>query len=213
MGSQPQVADVITVHPSYKRFSLSIFEIKVSRADFLSDIRTEKWKGYLPHCNRFYFAVAEGVATRSDIPQEAGLWIRKKSGWALEKNARPRNLEIPRETLLALIFARQHTTPHQKREMEIYDGLSEYRRHQFVKAVGHDLSEAWRNREKYSEYKEAYLWGLDQLKPGDAALQRLLEAKQYAPQYAPLFVEVVPCSTNPDIAIQEIKSIVNASDI
>ena len=50
-------ADLVIIRPSYKRFCVSVFEVKVSRADFLSDIRSEKWRGYLPHCNRFYFAL------------------------------------------------------------------------------------------------------------------------------------------------------------
>ena len=35
-------ADVITIKPSYRRFNLDIYEVKVQRSDFLEDIKSEK---------------------------------------------------------------------------------------------------------------------------------------------------------------------------
>ena len=49
-------ADVLTVKPSYTKFCVSIYECKVSRADFLADVNAGKWRSYLPFCHRLYFA-------------------------------------------------------------------------------------------------------------------------------------------------------------
>lgn len=108
-------ADLVVCRPSYSQFTLSVFEIKISRADFLSDIRSEKWRSYLPHCHRFYFAVAAGVATKDDIPAEAGFMVRGPKGWTTRKAAPPQSQEIPPQTLLSLIFAKQRRSTREKR--------------------------------------------------------------------------------------------------
>lgn len=101
------VADVLRVRPSYTRFCVDIYEVKVSRSDFLSDIRTGKWKNYLPHCHRFYFAIKSGIAKKEEIPKEAGLLIRGDKGWSTNKMAENRNITVPYDTLLSVIFYRQ----------------------------------------------------------------------------------------------------------
>ena len=101
-----QRADVIVVKPSYNKFRLTIYEVKATRSDFLSDIRTGKWKGYLDHCHRFYFAIQEGIASKNEIPKQAGLLVRDKKGWTVLKRAKSAIDEIPRETLLSLVFTK-----------------------------------------------------------------------------------------------------------
>lgn len=103
----PPRADVLGIKPSYTRFCVAIYEIKVSRPDFLSDIRSGKWRSYLPHCHRFYFATLPGVCSKDDIPAEAGWMVRSDKTWTTRKAAKPRPVEVPVETLQALIFARQ----------------------------------------------------------------------------------------------------------
>ena len=77
---------------------IAIVEIKLSVANFRSD---EKWPEYLPHCNRFYFAVAEAFPQEL-IPQSTGF------GGAVIRQANPqpmttslRNKEIRRFALYA----------------------------------------------------------------------------------------------------------------
>lgn len=98
-----QKADVLAVRPSYTRFCVDIFEVKRSRADFKQD---DKWPGYLPHCHRLYFAVEAGIAIPKDVPEECGLLVRGDKGWKAVKAARPREVDIPIETLLSVIFYR-----------------------------------------------------------------------------------------------------------
>lgn len=111
-----QRADVVTVKPSYKRFCLSMYEVKVSRSDFLSDIRSEKWMGYLGHCHRFYFACLSGVADAADIPDPAGLYVCGPNGWACRRGAKPLATEIPQETMMSLLFMRQRPTEQQRQD-------------------------------------------------------------------------------------------------
>lgn len=103
----PYKADVVRVRPSYTRFCVDIFEVKVKRADFLKEIRTAKWKGYLDHCHRFYFASLSGVIDKEEVPDECGLIVRGQRGWKIIKLAKKRDPEIPAETLLSLLFYKQ----------------------------------------------------------------------------------------------------------
>lgn len=120
-----QRADVVAVKPSYKRFCLSMYEVKVSRQDFLSDIRDGKWMGYLGHCHRFYFACLSGVADASEIPEPAGLYVRGPSGWTCRRGAKLLDTEIPRETMMSLLFMRQRPT-EQQRQDENWSAFARY---------------------------------------------------------------------------------------
>lgn len=70
----------------FRRFDCMIFnanklrlrgyEFKVDRQDFLNEIRTEKWKCYLPYCHTFSFVCPKGLVDKSEIPPKVGLlWI------------------------------------------------------------------------------------------------------------------------------------------
>src|SRR6476620_3078062 len=62
------------------RGNIVIVEIKVSRADLLGDA---KWTDYLAHCDRFFWAVPEGVDLRpfeqeGFLPERAGLILANR---------------------------------------------------------------------------------------------------------------------------------------
>lgn len=102
------VPDVLRVRMSYTRPDFSIYEIKVSRADFMSDIRSDKWKTYLPYCSRFYFATpATGVTTIDDIPFVAGWMVRGPNGWRTAKTPKIRDFEPDFHYALALLISEQ----------------------------------------------------------------------------------------------------------
>lgn len=124
-------ADLVVCNPSYRKFCLSVYEVKVSRADFLSDIRSEKWRCYLAHCDRFYFAVCNGVLELSDIPTEAGLIIRGPKGWHTRKAAPKTGSEIPEDTMKSLIFAKQRRTAREKRLDDVQDMQRNFRKDYF----------------------------------------------------------------------------------
>lgn len=56
------------------------YEIKVSRQDFLRDV---KWRQYLPACNRFFFVAPSGVIDPSEVPEGAGLLLTSQGGTKL----------------------------------------------------------------------------------------------------------------------------------
>jgi hypothetical protein len=157
-GNNIQRADVINVKPSYNRFCLTIYEIKISRSDFQSDIRSGKWRGYLNHCHRFYFAVPSGIVKKEEVPEEAGLIVRGETGWITLKAALSRDIEIPYMTLLSLIFSkeREHFRGHKRNR--IYDSYQKYnvmaymKKQEFYKTLGKNIGEALRN---FDEYKTA----------------------------------------------------------
>lgn len=49
-------------------------EIKVSRSDFLSDIRSEKWKRYCRFSARIWFAAPAGMIRPDELPDGLGLF-------------------------------------------------------------------------------------------------------------------------------------------
>jgi hypothetical protein len=97
-------ADVITVKPSYNRFNLDIYEVKVTRSDFLQEIKKKKYEASLPHCNRFYFATLSGVAKAEEIPDGLGLIVRGENGWSTVKAAKKREVQFDQQMMLSLLF-------------------------------------------------------------------------------------------------------------
>ncbi|TCL74206.1 hypothetical protein EDC14_1004144 [Hydrogenispora ethanolica] len=156
MEFNTQRADVLEVKPSYTRFCVSIYEVKISRADFQSDVRSGKWRGYLDHCHRFYFAVPAGMVEKQEVPPEAGLIVRGETGWSTLKAAKPRNIEIPYTTLLSLIFARQRINHSGLARERLYK-LERYNQTKsFYKALGQRLGDALRNKDEYEMAKSNF---------------------------------------------------------
>lgn len=126
-------ADLLVCRPSYKKFLITIYEVKLTRSDFLSDIRTGKWEHYLAHCDRFYFAVKKGIADKSEIPDCVGLVVRGEKGWHTAKASTKLNTEIHEDTLKSLIFAKQRRSYREKRLDDVQDMESNqyYRRQDF----------------------------------------------------------------------------------
>lgn len=53
----------------------------MSRADFLSDIRSEKWKRYRRFSCRIWFAAPEGLIRPDELPDGLGLFEYRKPIW------------------------------------------------------------------------------------------------------------------------------------
>ena len=156
MEFNTQRADVLEIKPSYTRFCISIFEVKISRSDFQSDIRSEKWRGYLDHCHRLYFACPAGMVDKREVPPEAGLIVRGETGWSTLKAAKSRSVEIPYTTLLSLIFARQRINHSGLARERLYT-LDRYNQTKhFYKALGKRLGDALRNMDEYEKAKSNF---------------------------------------------------------
>ena len=70
-------------------------EVKVSRGDFLSDLRKDKWRQYTGFSCRVYFAAPKGLIKPGELPEGPGLWefeegtvTHFRGGWRLVKQAK-----------------------------------------------------------------------------------------------------------------------------
>jgi len=141
-----QIADVLNIRPSYTQFCIDIFEVKVSRNDFLSDIKSDKWRGYLKFCNRFYFAVKKGIANKNEIPREAGLHTVKRA--AVRKN------EYDKDFLLSLIFYKKKILRNLKNRYLFQNYYTNSRK--LLKKKGMDLSKMISFYNKHNQNNKRY---------------------------------------------------------
>lgn len=173
----PARADVITIKPSYTRFCLSVFEAKVSRSDFLSDIRSEKWRSYLPHCHRFYFATTGKIVEKSEIPEEAG-WIHKgDKGWSFRKGIKARDVEIPVQTLQSLLFMRQRLTVRDRQiamTEEAHRATSRRENGKLCKLIGKEIAEAFAHRVEVNDLRNQAKTTLSNMEYYEQKLEQLL---------------------------------------
>ena len=98
-------ADLVAIDP---KGHLTIVEIKVSRADLISD---GKWRDYLDYCDRFYWAVPQSLSALLDdqhfLPDEAGLLVADRYDAAIAREAVLRPLAPARRKAEWLNFARR----------------------------------------------------------------------------------------------------------
>lgn len=86
--------DLWSMKKSYANPITWIYEIKISRQDFLQD---NKWMTYLPYCTDFYFVAPAGIIDVSEVPEQAGLLLSSKNGTRLfcKKKAPHRHVDTP----------------------------------------------------------------------------------------------------------------------
>ncbi|MDB5057221.1 MAG: hypothetical protein JWO59_693 [Chloroflexi bacterium] len=118
-SSSNQRIDAFAIHlwPS-KHYHRVAYEVKVSRSDFLVELRKpEKRRLALLYSNQFYFAAPPGIITVAELPPEAGL-IEVSAGGRVEvRIAAPmRDTRPPSWNFLAAIARhietrrKEHTT-------------------------------------------------------------------------------------------------------
>ena len=113
MGIAGRRVDLIHINPHTQH--IRIFEMKVSRSDFIAD---KKWQNYLKYCHTFSFVCPYGLITKDDIPNGIGvLWIYKwkhKAQYCLSKEIqwlygqewikRPKRREMKATTMVYVAF-------------------------------------------------------------------------------------------------------------
>ena len=97
--------DGYAIKKSWTNLRFTGYEIKVSRGDFLQD---QKWRGYLPYCNEFYFVCPKDMIKPTEIPDGIGLIYCYPDTHVLRIVKRPkfREIEIPTNLLLYAIMWR-----------------------------------------------------------------------------------------------------------
>lgn len=94
--------DALAMKISWTNFTITGYEVKVARSDFLRD---EKWRAYLPMCNQLYFAAAPGVCDLSEVPEVCGLvTVTQKGALRTVRKAPWRNIDPPVEMFMYLMF-------------------------------------------------------------------------------------------------------------
>jgi DNA repair protein MmcB-like len=103
-----------------KKCSPMVHEIKVSRADFFSDVKSDKWKKYTPFCSHFFFVSPKGMVQKDEVPQGAGLleydstaMYRCNSFVAIKNPKVNRDWKFEDEFIMRLIMGRWGTEPSQ----------------------------------------------------------------------------------------------------
>lgn len=97
--------DAVAIYKSWSHPQIRGYEIKVSRSDFLRDI---KYSQYLPYFHEFYFIVPAGMVQRQEVEENIGLmWYNPETGIiTTKKKAVWRNIEIDALMLLYVIMYR-----------------------------------------------------------------------------------------------------------
>jgi len=115
--------DAWTMAKSWAHPRVRVYEIKVSRSDFLADT---KWPGYLPYCNEFYFVCPAGLIDKTEVGEQAGLLCVSKTGTMLytKKKAPYRDVEVPESLYRYLLMNRARIG--RERELTVNDDNAEY---------------------------------------------------------------------------------------
>ena len=102
------IVDVAAMRLSWTHPRLTGYEVKVTRSDLLVDLRSEKWRNYLPCVQRLYFAISPDVTfTAEEIPPECGIMVRsRRHSWRTIRKAYPRTIDPDRRAgfVQALLF-------------------------------------------------------------------------------------------------------------
>lgn len=104
-AGQMKKFDLFAMKRSYTNPMTWIYEIKVSRQDFLRD---DKWQTYLPYCTEFYFIAPAGIIDPTEVPEQAGLLLSSKNGTRLycKKKAPYRDVIIPDSVFKYILMSR-----------------------------------------------------------------------------------------------------------
>lgn len=79
---------------SPQRAMPTVYEVKVSRADMLADLRDKRKRAnYLKIANRVIYVTLPGIAEASEIPDPCGLWVEMEAG-RFEQVKRPKTQRV-----------------------------------------------------------------------------------------------------------------------
>ncbi len=97
--------DVYVIPKTYYKFNPAAYEVKISRSDFLSDIKSGKWQSYYQYAKTITFAVPDGLVKKTEVPEAAGLILRKDKVWRYAKKPTVQTLEtLPHKAWMKLLI-------------------------------------------------------------------------------------------------------------
>lgn len=134
--------DVYALPKSYSRFQPFAYEVKISRSDFQTDINAGKWQKYYAFASAVVFAVPDGLIKKTELPQGAGLIVRKEKVWRMVKAPRVNPLDnLPREAWIKLVMDGVHRLSETHRE----EGEYFLRQKAMKKALGEEIARLYQN--------------------------------------------------------------------
>lgn len=86
--------DALVIRKSWAHPAVIGYEIKVSRQDFIHDV---KWVDYLEYCNEFYFVSPPGIIAVNEVSDDVGLYWTSGAGNKVyqKKKAKYRDIVVP----------------------------------------------------------------------------------------------------------------------
>ena len=114
--------DVFTLMKSFSQPRPTIYEVKVSRSDYLSDVRSGKWTAYRKFAGIIMFAAPAGLLRKDEIPFTAGLIQRHAKSWRWAKRPVPHDCEIPQDAWMKLLIDGVHREGPAARLRNYQDG-------------------------------------------------------------------------------------------
>lgn len=100
-----QRPDVYVLPKSYARFTPMTYEVKVSVADFRSDVTAGKWQGYLKYSAGVVFAAPAGLISKDEVPAGCGLILRHDEVWRTVKKPTLQRVEsLPHEVWMKMMI-------------------------------------------------------------------------------------------------------------
>ncbi len=87
-------------------------EVKVSRADLLSDLRNaDKGRAYLAMASQCWYILRRGIAQADEVPAEFGVMLADASGLEVARPAPRRPMKLPFPVWMALARANPEAAP------------------------------------------------------------------------------------------------------
>lgn len=98
--------DVYAIEKTYTALRARVFEVKVSRADFLSDVTSGKYLRYAAFAGSITFATPAGLVSKDEVPKGCGLITRSPEGvWRYQRKPTLQPTpDLPRDAWLKLVI-------------------------------------------------------------------------------------------------------------
>ena len=155
MGSAgSKILDGVAIPPTWSPRTIIGYEIKVTRADFLSD---QKYPHYMETCNLFYFVVPKGLIKKDEVPRNVGIIEYNNGKLRQIKHAIYEKRDINVDMLLHCIFYKVHQYNKPKSKRELFE---EMKLKVESREYGHEIAKKFREleRPKLGDTKEHRDW-------------------------------------------------------
>jgi len=142
-----QIFDLWCMPRSYTHSHVTGYEVKVDRSDFLGD---NKWPGYTPYCNYFYFVCPKDLIDKSELAADIGLMYASEKQLKVVRKAPLRQVTIPDSIFRYILMTRCNITESQfnnnsvnrESKRKFFEGWCEARK--IDKAFGQNVSKSIR---------------------------------------------------------------------